>query len=258
MRIEDLDTGRCHPQATRNILSTLETHGLLWDGELIYQCRRNEYYSTVLEALITDGRVFRCTCSRRSLSDHAAYPGTCRANRAIPGDASRKAEYALRLEVEDVNLGFQDSIQGRFSQRLSLEPGDFILRRRDGLFAYQLAVVADDRAQSITHIMRGSDLLDNTPRQLYLMHQLNWPSPRYSHLPVLVDRHRKKLSKQSFATPINSEMPAHNLLLCLELLGQTPPQQALAGATPEEILSWASQAWTPARIPPVLSNFTGL
>jgi glutamyl-Q tRNA(Asp) synthetase len=241
--MEDLDTPRCAPGAADAILSTLDRHGLHWD-ELTYQHDRMEFYRVALERLRSGGHTFACTCSRSQIQESGVYPGTCR-QRVMPPDSP----HSIRVRAPDENIEFVDAIQGRYAQRLRTDVGDFVVLRRDGIIAYQLAVVVDDAAQRITHVVRGADLLDNTPRQLLLFRLLGAPAPRYAHVPVLVDRSGQKLSKQTGATAVNVGAPSDNLWLILSLLGHEPPN-ALRRAEPPELLAWATAQWDLARIPP--------
>ncbi len=243
LRIEDLDTPRCVEGATDSILRTLDAHGLWWD-ELAYQHQRLPLYRRALERLVADGRTFACTCSRSQLQDCDVYPGTCR-NTSAPPDRNL---CSIRLRVPSETLGFVDGIQGPYAQRLDTDVGDFVVFRRDGIFAYQLAVVVDDGEQHVTDVLRGADLLDNTPRQLLLYRWLDLPTPRFLHVPVLTDRSGAKLSKHSAATDLGHREPAENLLVVLDLLGQPPPR-TLRGAQPHEILAWAIAEWNVDAIP---------
>jgi glutamyl-Q tRNA(Asp) synthetase len=241
LRMEDLDTPRCVPGAADAILRTLDHHGLSWDG-LTYQHERIELYRGALEQLHRGGHTFACTCSRSQLHEGAIYPGTCR-NRAGPTEGP----HSIRLRVPNEPMQFDDEIQGRYAQRLGEDVGDFVVSRRDQIIAYQLAVVVDDVAQQITHVVRGADLLDNTPRQLLLFRFLRAPVPRYAHVPVLIDRSGRKLSKQTRANTVDACAPSDNLRLILALLGHDPPHE-LRGAAPTEVLAWAAAQWSLSRI----------
>ena len=235
VRIEDLDQPRVQPGAADDILRTLERLGLYWDGEVIFQSRRAPVYEEALSRLRD---TYLCGCSRREIADSAVslaadgaqvYPGTCRAGLA-PGRAAR----SLRVRVAG-SVSFLDRVQGRLAQDLTREVGDFVLRRADGQFAYQLAVVVDDAAQEVSDVVRGADLLDSTPRQIYLQRLLGFPTPRYLHVPVALDAAGDKLSKHAGARPIGKD----DLQRALRFLGQ-PPGGTLAAAV---------QAWDPALIP---------
>ena len=225
LRMEDLDTPRTMPGAAAAILHSLEAFGFEWDGDVLHQSLRTTYYAEVFERLKTNGLIYPCTCSRKEIADSAVqgidgaiYPGTCRHGLA-PGKTAR----AWRIITEDVLTCFNDDIQGRISQNLARDIGDFVLKRADGLFAYQLAVVADDAAQGITHVVRGADLLDSTSRQIYLQHLLRLPIPQYAHVPVAANASGEKLSKQTKARALNDSLPAAALWAALDFLGQHPP-----------------------------------
>lgn len=250
VRIEDVDVPRVVPGAADAILRALERCGLFWDGPVLYQSRRTERYQAALERLLHAGRAYPCTCSRRELvacprarDGSPIYPGHCRGGVRHPDRPC-----AIRLHTTDVMLAFQDAVQGDYRQRLETEVGDFVIRRADGLFAYQLAVVVDDADQAITHVVRGSDLLDSTPRQMYLQSLLEWPTPRYGHLPVATDARGDKLSKQTHAPPLDKRNPNPAIWAALRFLGQEPPP-ALADAPVAEIVSWALAHWRLERVP---------
>ncbi|HET6473386.1 MAG TPA: tRNA glutamyl-Q(34) synthetase GluQRS [Pseudomonadales bacterium] len=242
LRVEDLDTLRCVPGAADSILRTLDRHGLRWD-DLAYQHERTDLYRQALDRLVADGHTFVCTCSRSQLQDTDVYPGTCRTK-----DLPHTGEGAIRVRVPVKTVGFVDGIQGPYSQRLDEDVGDFVVFRRDGIFAYQLAVVVDDATQGITEVVRGADLLDNTPRQLLLFELLGAAAPTYLHVPVLADRSGRKLSKQTAATAVRADTATGNLHAALDLLGQNPPA-SLAHSTPAEVLAWAVDHWSVAAIP---------
>jgi glutamyl-Q tRNA(Asp) synthetase len=252
VRIEDVDGPRTAPGATDAILRTLESCGLLWDGAVWFQRQRTERYQAVLEELSCAGQIYPCTCTRRELAGcprgrdgSPLYPGHCRQGPRRPG-----RPHAFRLRVNDIRLTFHDAVQGEYHQWLESEVGDFVVRRADGLFTYQLAVVADDADQGVTEVIRGSDLLDSTPRQLYLQGLLGLPTPRYGHLPVAVDERGDKLSKQTHAPPLDERNPGPALWDALRFLGQPPPADLL-DAPPAEILDWALAHWRLERVPGV-------
>ena len=207
LRIDDIDTPRNVPGAADTIITTLAAHGLHWDGTIVWQSQRLELYEAALNTLIASGRTFYCRCSRRLLRGIMVYPGTCRDQR------DPAPETALRVEVADAQPEFSDQIQGLQQSLLAQTVGDFIVRRRDGLIAYQLATAVDDGSTEITQVVRGADLLDNTPRQLYLMGLLNLDPPSYAHIPMLVSADGKKLSKQYHAPPVDSARAAENPFL---------------------------------------------
>lgn len=252
VRIEDVDTPRTAPGATMAILRALERYELHWDGPVIHQSQRAAYYQAALESLLDAGLAYPCACTRRELAscprgrDGAPiYPGTCRVG---PRPTDRLP--ALRLRVTDAPLAFQDAIQGEYRQQLVREVGDFVLRRADGVFAYQLAVVVDDAAQGVTQVVRGADLLDSTPRQIYLQRLLELPTPDYAHLPVVVDARGDKLSKQTGAPPLDERHPGPALTAALRFLGQQPPPE-LAGEPAPTIIAWAVAHWNLATVAPM-------
>lgn len=244
VRIEDLDPPREVPGAADEILRVLEVCGLHWDGEVLYQSRRLAVYEEALETLRQQGRVFPCACTRKEIADSAVgeensgvYPGTCRKGLA-PGKNVR----SHRLLVDEGQVDFVDAVQGKISQNLAAEVGDFVLKRADGWHAYQLAVVVDDAFQQITHVVRGADLLDSSPRQIFLQRLLGVSTPFYCHLPLVVDELGAKLSKQTLAPAIKENEIGMQLISALSALGQKPPP-VLNGASAAEILAWAVEHW---------------
>lgn len=255
LRMEDIDTPRNVPGAADGILRTLDAFGFAWDGPVWVQSQRLTAYQAALEALQTMGCVYGCACSRSQIAATArlraidggwVYPGNCR-NAALP-----TPELAQRLRVEAKNLTFTDRIQGEITQNLATEVGDFILRRADGLFAYQLAVVVDDAAQGINDIVRGADLLASTPRQIWLQQCLGYPTPDYAHLPVATNPAGEKWSKQTLAPALDQMLgPAQTSQLlwrALDFLGQNPPPE-LARSPLAELWLWAQTHWSLAKIP---------
>jgi len=250
LRIEDLDPPRTVVGAADDIQRTLAALELYWDGAVMYQSRRAEAYRAALDQLQRQGIIYPCNCSRREIADSAldassslVYPGYCR-NGMRPG----RIEHALRVRTDDVPVQFHDRLQGRCVQRLVSEAGDFVLRRADSLYAYQLAVVVDDAAQGITDIVRGADILDSTPRQIYLQKLLGLATPSYLHLPVAVNVQGEKLSKQTLAPPLEVGEPLPLLFKVLEFLGQDPPRELLQGDL-ASFWSWAISHWTVETIP---------
>lgn len=244
LRMEDLDPPREVPGAADGILRSLEDFGFRWDGEVLYQSRRQEAYAAAAAELLKFGQAFPCACSRSEIADSGVhglegpiYPGTCR--RGLP--PGREAR-ALRLRVPDRDIGFDDGAQGYTHQNLSRDIGDFIIRRADGCYAYQLAVVVDDAFQGVTDVVRGADLLLSTPRQLLLQELLGLPWPRYLHLPVVLNRAGEKLSKQTHARPLEGQEPGPLLWQALAFLHQAPPE-ALRTASIDEIWPWAQSHW---------------
>jgi glutamyl-Q tRNA(Asp) synthetase len=246
LRMEDLDPPREIPGAADGILRTLERLDFHWDGAVLYQSRRREAYAAAADRLFAQGDAFPCACTRSEITDSAmqgidgpVYPGTCRAG-LPPGKTSR----ALRLRVPHETVSFHDALQGEIRQNLANDIGDFIVRRADGCYAYQLAVVVDDAWAGVTHVVRGADLLLSTPRQLYLQMRLGLPQPQYLHLPVAVDGSGEKLSKQTHAQPVDDLAPSAALWRTLHLLLQEPGEE-LKRASIGELWSWAEAHWNP-------------
>ena len=236
-RIEDLDTPRVQPGAADGILRSLKHLGLGWDGDVLYQSRRAPLYREAVEKL--RGSTYWCGCTRREIADSSLglatdgaqiYPGTCR-----HGLPAGKAPRALRVRVSSERISFHDRVQGPTEQNLERDVGDFVLVRADGQFAYQLAVVVDDAAQGVTDVVRGADLLDSTSRQIHLQRLLGLPTPRYLHVPVVLDAAGEKLSKQTGANALS----AADLRKALEFLGQAETDD----------LAQAVRNWNPSLIP---------
>ncbi len=254
LRIDDVDQERSVPSAVDRILRTLEGFGFQWDGEVLRQSRHLDRYRAALVRLRSSGDAYPCTCSRREiacLSPSPAvdggwiYPGTCRAG-LVP---SGRVAHAWRVRVPDHELSFNDRVQGPIRQNLERAVGDFVLRRADGQYAYQLAVVVDDAEQGVTAVVRGADLLDSTPRQIWLQQRLNLPTPSYAHLPVVLNRGGEKLSKQTHAPPVDASGGAEVLAAALTFLGHAVPSEVRFG-TIANFWSWAFAAWAIERIPP--------
>jgi len=249
LRIEDLDPPREVSGASDQVRRSLEAHGLHWDGPVVFQSDRLDAYQTALDELTASGYVYPCNCSRSELQDSATrgvfglvYPGYCRRGPRQPGD-----RHAWRVRTDEELISFCDRRMGRYSQRLAQELGDFVIRRADGLFAYQLAVVVDDAWQGVTEVVRGEDLLDNTPRQILLQRLLGLPRPEYLHLPLVRDELGQKLSKQTFAAPLDDDRATGNLVEALTVLSLAPPPE-LRSAAVNELLAWAAAHW---RVPHV-------
>jgi len=247
VRIEDVDETRTVPGADREILAQLAAFGLAHDGEVAWQSRRKALYEEALARLASRGLVYRCRCSRREIADSATagpdglvYPGTCR---ALALDAQAPGADRVRAEGETIEL--EDRVQGRVVQDVAGEIGDFVLKRRDGLHAYQLAVVVDDALQGVTDVVRGADLLASTPRQVLLQRRLGYPTPRYLHFPVATGEHGEKLSKQHRAAAVDAGRASESLNAALEFLGQ----ENVAGRDPSAVLAKAALQWNPAGIP---------
>ena len=237
LRFDDLDEPRNQPGAEARILRSLETHGLHWDGAVARQSERLDRYQAALETLQRQAKTFYCTCSRKVLAESPTYPGHCRARITPIPDA------AIRVRVDGAALEFTDLVQGRQRTRLDRTVGDFIVKRRDGPFAYQLATAVDDGNPSIVRVLRGRDLLATTPRQLHVMALLGLPAPTYAHIPVLLNRTGEKWSKQTGASPVNDQTPQANIRACLTLLGLRPPNLDL-----EPMIEWAKSRWHLSRI----------
>jgi glutamyl-Q tRNA(Asp) synthetase len=250
LRIDDVDPFRTATDSTDRILRTLETFGLQWDGRILYQSERFEVYRAALERLDAQRLLYACTCSRKDLAavseahaDTSIYPGFCRSTKNEP----RVDGHALRILVEDAPITFDDALQGVQTQNLAKDVGDFVVFRRDRVYAYHLATVLDDSAQGITEVVRGVDLLDSTPRQVYLQQLLDLPTPAYAHVPILVNRSGLKLSKQTYADPVDVKNASSTLVDLLTLMNQDPPAD-LRSAHTSEILDWAIHNWDLSRL----------
>jgi glutamyl-Q tRNA(Asp) synthetase len=244
LRIEDADLPRTQSGAEREILTTLERYGFAWDGPVVRQSERAALYESVLDRLRRQGAVYACACTRRVLEaapigaggEHV-YPGTCRTG--IPPDQMKRSARAWRLRVGSACIDWCDRLQGPQSQNLARDVGDFVVRRADGLFAYQLAVVVDD-----------DDLIASTARQIFLQQRLDCATPSYLHLPIAVDAAGEKLSKQTHAAPVPAvALPA--LIAAWRFLEQPLPSGSGVPATVAEFWQWAFESWNPARLPPV-------
>lgn len=256
VRIEDVDTLRTIEGSAPAILKTLDKHGLHWDGPVSYQSERELNYQQALSSLLANDQVYFCNCSRNVLKSHGSiYPGFCRKNRQVDYQCAtdrNPASHAIRLEVARCGnnlITFTDRILGTVTYKLD-ECGDFIIRRRDSLFAYQLAVVVDDLSQQVTHIVRGADLLTSTPWQIALQTALGKHNklPIYAHLPIIVKASDgAKLSKQTGAEAINNTQPRSNLLKALTQLNQ-PVDQLCETNTIDEILTAAIANWSIRRV----------
>jgi glutamyl-Q tRNA(Asp) synthetase len=257
VRMEDLDRPRCESGAADTILRQLEAYGLIWDGAVLTQSQRDDAYAAALNALQVRGAVFPCTCTRsllaqapRNAEGEIIYPGTCRLHLT-----PRMAAHAWRVRVKDVSIYFDDCVYGALQQNLAQDVGDFIVKRADGLFAYQLAVVVDDAFQGVSHVVRGADLLWNTPRQIYLQTLLGFPTPAYAHVPLITNAAGQKLSKQTLAPALPIDGQSAVMTQALAALGHAPPHE-LAGAGPAELLAWASAHWQIKNVPrhPAIAN----
>lgn len=250
VRMEDLDKPREMPGAADDILRTLEAYGFEWDGEVIYQSQRHEAYEATLEQLMADGQVYSCNCSRREVADiaHAGiegpvYPGLCR-----DGLSRERDTIAWRFKTDATHLVFRDRIQGQFDHYMQRDIGDFVLKRADGQFAYQLAVVVDDAEQNISHVVRGADLLNSTSRQILLQYSLHLPSPVYAHIPVATNQAGEKLSKQTEAEALSIDNASQMLTQALNFLGLSPPEE-LCHASLSSIWQWGYEHWQLEKVP---------
>lgn len=251
VRIEDIDPPREVTGAARTILHTLEKFGFEWSGDILFQSSRYPAYQAALDGLRTRGLVYDCTCSRSQIqaagrqgAEGIIYPGTCR-NGLKSGSRSRR-QRAIRVKTDQQAISFTDALHGTMTQNLSNDIGDFILKRADQLYAYQLAVVVDDAFQGITNVVRGADLLTSTPRQIYLQQLLDLPTPRYLHLPLALDRDGKKLSKQAGSVPVDPADPLPALQAAFLFLGQTTPLEPFSDV--DEFWNWAQRHWSVSRI----------
>ena len=250
VRMEDLDRPRCEPGVADTILRQLEAYGLHGDGAVLVQSMRDDAYAAALDTLKAHGAVYPCACTRAQLAQaprnregDILYPGTCR-DGLLAGATAR----AWRVRVPDGIVRFHDRIHDDLQQNLASEVGDFIVKRADGLFAYQLAVVVDDAFQGITHVVRGADLLWNTPRQIALQTLLGLPTPSYAHVPLITNAAGQKLSKQTRAPALPEHGRGAVLAQALAALGHPPPAE-LSGAAPAELLAWASAHWRIEKVP---------
>lgn len=251
VRVENIDPPREVAGSAERMLDTLKRFGFRWTEPPLFQSTRKGAYQEAVEHLLNAGLAYPCACSRSEIAREARrhgeegpiYPGTCR-----QGLPSGREARAIRLRVpHDGLICFEDGIQGNVCQDLARDVGDFIIRRADGPFAYQLAVVVDDAAQGITHVVRGADLLLSTPRQIWLYRQLGHSPPSFLHVPLIRDASGRKLSKQLKSTPVDPANPVASLLTVLELL-RLPPPPSLAGADLGEVWEWAEQNWAVERL----------
>lgn len=240
VRIEDIDPPREVPGSADRILEDLARLGMTSDEQVLYQSSRIEAYATITGSLLKNGDAYWCGCSRSDLPSSGIYPGTCRGG-LPPGREAR----AVRLRTNDDSLMFIDGLQGEITVNLHDSVGDFVIRRADGLPAYQLAVAADDHFQNITHIVRGADLLDSTSRQIFLQQRLGYSTPGYTHIPVAMGKDGTKLSKRSAADPVKFLEPSDAVATALAFLGHEPPRCDSL----EEIWEWALLNWNMENVP---------
>lgn len=250
VRMEDLDRPRTVDGAADQILRTLERFALTWDGEVLYQSHRGDAYRSAAEALQGANLLYRCRCTRREIAAGAGrgvlgfiYPGTCRSS-----GRELHSPGALRVLTRGAAVSFLDRFQGPQSMDLERESGDFVVRRADGLHAYQLAVVVDDAAQGVTEVVRGADILPSTPRQIFLQRSLGLAAPSYGHLPLAVNHSGEKLSKMSRAPAIEAERAGLHLARALSFLGQAPPPD-LAHESAEQVIEWGLRYWRADHVP---------
>ncbi len=248
LRIENIDPPREQAGAADAIVRALGAYGFDWDGPTDWQRDAGDAHRDALRVLLSRDLAYYCTCSRSDLSDAetgplgAIYPGTCRGRpRPQGGDA------AVRVLTDESLVEFDDRLQGRQSQHLAAESGDFVIWRRDGLVAYHLAVVVDDHRQGVTDIVRGIDLLDSTPRQIWLQRLLGYPTPGYAHIPVAVWDDGNKLSKATHAPSLPASSPGPTLARALAVLGQSPPDGLARKALPD-VWDWAIANWDLSRV----------
>ena len=244
VRIEDLDPPREQSGAANLILDQLLSLGLEWDNDVLFQSKRLNAYQSALHKMSQKSLTYRCDCTRASIKERGSiYDGYCRMR-----DREPKHSYAIRIKTSNIKIGFQDEIRGDFKQDIGKDVGDFIVLRKDKLFAYHLAVVVDDEYQKISHVVRGGDLISSTPRQIYLQQLLDFKTPRYAHIPIAVNDQDVKLSKQNFSPGIEIKNASHLLFQALQFLGQKPPD-SLSRASALELLQWAICNWDIQAVP---------
>ena len=252
LRIEDLDPPREDPTAADSILKVLDGYGLHWDGEVRYQSQRHEAYVETLQQLIASGDAFPCVCSRKQLTGLLHLDGQCVADQpqfsTSHPDLNMACAWRFRVSAaQQQPLFFNDALQGRFGLSPACDIGDFVIRRRDFLWSYQLAVITDDHDQGINHVVRGIDLIDSTQRQLLMYQALGWQAPAHMHIPVAVEANGQKLSKQNLALAIEVDESGNTLWRALQWLRQNPPAELL-NAGNAEVLLWALSHWHPAAL----------
>ncbi len=251
VRIDDIDRPRVVPGAADGILGTLAAFGLEWDGNPVYQSHNSDSYHAAIHRLRCRAHVFACACSRKDINEAAntgvygqRYAGTCR-----NGMQSGRRARSLRLQIDDdAYAEFIDLLQGRVSQQLASDVGDFVIYRADGVFSYHLACVDDDAQQGITHIVRGADLIESTPRQIYLQGLLQISTPAYLHLPVATNDDGQKISKQTGAAGVDNNQPGKTIYSALAFLGQQPHAD-LAQAPARTAIEWAVHNWRRENLP---------
>ena len=244
IRVEDIDPPREVPGSADRILEDLQRFGMRPDQPVLYQSGRSEAYQLALTELLDQGQAYWCGCSRSELPASGIYPGTC-----SDGLPKGKSPRSVRLRVNDVTISFTDLVQGRIKENLQEMVGDFVIRRADGLAAYQLAVVVDDAFQGVTEVVRGADLLGSTARQIHLQNCLGLATPAYAHHPVATGSDGMKLSKRLGSDPVASSPPAQVLEMALRFLGQPCP----GGLSDKALWAWALNNWRLSRIPPLIT-----
>ena len=243
VRIEDLDPPREMLGAANDILRTLEAFGFMWDGDIMYQSLRHDAYHAQIDAWLAQGNAYYCQCSRKDIKQTGGfYPGTCRTLN------QRHSNGAVRLQVDTPITHFDDLLHGHIELPFALAREDFIIRRRDGLFAYNLAVVLDDIEQGITEVVRGADLIEPTVSQIGLYRQLGHPEVSYLHLPLAITDNGNKLSKQNHAPAIDKHNPRPALMAALRFLGFSPPTELVTESV-EQILQWGITHWQLKQLP---------
>ena len=249
LRIEDVDKFRIKKNSIDSIINTLESYGYQWDSEILYQSQRTEAYQYALDSLKT--LTYPCTCTRKFLQQKTPvgtygyiYTGFCREQISNPN----ATQFSIRLRTNSKTIYFNDALQAPYHQNIEIEVGDFILKRSDKMFSYQLAVVVDDEYQKISEVVRGSDLLDNTPRQLYLQQCLGYRHPTYLHFPIAITEDGKKLSKQNHSPEVAKHHKRQTILQVLNFLGQqAPPLDYFSNL--EDLWDWAIKNWNRDKIP---------
>ncbi len=241
LRLDDIDEPRARAHAENTALTTLESHGLEWDGSVGRQSDHRDRYWEAIEELRKRDLIFYCTCSRSKLKNKGPYPGYCRTQRTPPSDPA-----AIRVLVPNQQIRFADRIQGTVKGNLANKEGDFIVMRKESIAAYPLAVILDDDLTGVTDVVRGADLLENTLAQIYLIRTLGLDVPRFAHIPVFNQRNGIKLSKRDQAYAIDNRMPVLNLVSALHMLGMNPAEEY---RDVHELLAWAITRWDILNVP---------
>ena len=247
LRIEDVDQTRKMAGASEEIINTLAHYGFVWDDEIIYQSRRTALYEEALTRLRHKGMAYPCTCSRKEIADSstmhgiegAIYPGTC-----LSHPIKHDAMAAWRLKTTQSLISFQDLVQGTIQHNMAWEIGDFVIKRSDGLYSYQLAVVVDDALQGVTHVVRGADLLNSTTRQIYLQQLLGYSTPVYAHIPLVLNADGQKLSKQTLAESLPKDEVIPTLIEAFSFLPYLPTHTP-AFKKLSDLWQWAMDNWQP-------------